>query len=161
MDINTEASAEQRLISLSIELPNVPRPIPSFVPWKRHNDLVYLAAQNCVWNGAVVYAGKVGHAIDLETGQKAARLCALNLVAALREAVDGNLDRVTSCLRVGGFVNCTPDFTSVPHVVNGASDCFHQIFGPAIAAHARTAIGVNQLPQGAAVAVDAVFAVTI
>ena len=107
----------------------------------------------------MVYKGKVGDAVDLETAQKAARICGLNLLAALREALDGDLNRVKSCLRVGGFVHCAPDFLQVPHVINGASDLFHTIFGPDIGAHARTAVGVAQLPQGAAVEVDAIFAV--
>jgi len=151
---------EARLASMNIELPNVPRPLAKFIPWKRHGDLVYLAGQCCVWNGEVLYRGKVGETIDLKTGQEAARICALNLVAALREALDNNLDRVQSCIRVGGFVQCAPDFSSVPKVIDGASDFIHELFGAEIGAHARTAVGVVQLPLGAAVAVDAVFVVT-
>jgi len=152
-------SAEGRLAALAIELPRVPKPIASFVPWRRQGELVYLAGQICEWNGEVVYRGKVGDAVDLAAGQHAARICGLNLIAALREAVAGDLDRVRACVRVGGFVNCTPDYPSVPHVVNGASDLFHQLFGATAGAHARTAVGVAMLPQGAAVEVDAIFAV--
>jgi len=155
--INT--GAEARLAALNIELPNVPRPIANFVPWRRHGDVIYLAGQVCEWNGSVVHRGKVGDAVDLATAQDAARICALNLIAALRQALDGDLDRVRACLRVGGFVNCVPDFPSVPQVINGASDLFHLLFGAEIGAHARTAVGIAQLPQGASVEVDAVFAV--
>lgn len=151
--------AEAQLAALQIELPCVPRPIANFVPWRRNGDTVYLAGQVCEWNGTVLYKGKVGETIDLATAQHAARICALNLLAALREALDGDLDRVRACLRVGGFVNCVPDFPSVPHVINGASDLFHTLFGSEIGAHARTAVGIAQLPQGASVEVDAVFAV--
>lgn len=150
---------EEQLVRLGIELPQVPRPIANFVPWQRLGDVIYLAGQTCEWNGTMVYKGKVGQAVDLETAQKAARICGLNLIAALREALDGDLNRVKSCVRVGGFVHCAPDFLQVPHVINGASDLFHSVFGPDAGAHARTAVGVAQLPQGAAVEVDAIFAV--
>jgi enamine deaminase RidA (YjgF/YER057c/UK114 family) len=150
---------EEQLRALAITLPEVPRPIAHFVPWQRDGNVVYLAGQVCEWNGEVLYKGKVGDAHDLTTAQKAARICGLNLIAALREALDGDLDRVRSCIRVGGFVHCAPDFLQVPHVVNGASDLFHEIFGPEIGAHARTAVGVAQLPQGASVEVDAIFSV--
>ena len=155
----TSPGPEEQLVRLGIELPQVPRPIANFVPWRREGDIIYLAGQTCEWNGTMLYKGKVGDAVDLETAQKAARVCALNLLAALRLALGGDLGRVRSCLRVGGFVHCAPDFLQVPHVINGASDLFHAIFGPEIGAHARTAVGVAQLPQGAAVEVDAIFAV--
>nr|WP_210187109.1 RidA family protein [Kaistia soli] len=152
-------TAERRLAELGIELPHVPKPIANFVPWRRDGALVFLAGQVCEWNGRVTHKGKVGDAVDLVAAQEAARICALNLTAALREALGGDLDRVRACVRIGGFVNCVPDFPFVPHVVNGASDFFHALFGSVIGAHARTAIGVAQLPQGASVEVDAIFAV--
>lgn len=155
----TESNAEARLAAMQIELPNVPRPLATFIPWKRHADVIYLAGQACVWNGDVVYRGKVGDALDLATGQEAARICALNLIAALRDALSGDLDRVTSCLKVNGYVQCTPDFPSVPQTINGASDFFHALFGPEIGSHPRTAVGVTQLPLNASVTVDAIFAV--
>lgn len=152
-------NVEQRLLDMNIELPKVPQPIANFIPWKRQGDIIYLSGQTCEWNGEVIYQGKVGSSIDLEQAQDAARICALNLIAALREALDNDLNRVQSCIRVGGFVHCAPDFPSVPHVINGASDLFHTLFGSKVGGHARTAIGVAQLPQGASVEVDAFFAV--
>jgi enamine deaminase RidA (YjgF/YER057c/UK114 family) len=159
MNTSTHPGAEQRLAELGVELPQVPRPIANFIPWRREGELIFLAGQVCEWNGKVVHKGKVGGDVDLETAKDAARICALNLTAALREALDNDLGRVRSCIRLGGFVNCVPDFPSVPQVVNGASDFFHDLFGRDIGAHARTAIGVAQLPQGAAVEVDAIFSV--
>lgn len=153
------SGAEQRLADLGIELPTVPRPIANFIPWRREGDVVYLAGQVCEWNGRVTHVGKVGDALDLTTAQAAARICALNLTAALREALGHDLDRVRACLRLGGFVNCVPDFPSVPQVIDGASDHFHAVFGATVGAHVRTAVGVAQLPRGAAVEVDAIFAV--
>lgn len=159
MTMMSLASAERRLAELGVELPDVPRPIANFIPWKREGALIYLAGQVCEWNGKVIHKGKVGGEVDLAAAQDAARICALNLTAALREALGHDLDRVRSCLRLGGFVNCVPDYPSVPQVINGASDFFHDLFGSEIGAHARTAVGVAQLPQGASVEVDAVFAV--
>lgn len=152
-------NVEQRLLDMIIELPEVPKPIANFIPWKRQDNIIYLSGQICEWNGEVIYQGKVGSEIELEQAQDAARICALNLIAALREALGNDLNKVQSCTRVGGYVNCAPDFLSVPHVINGASDLFHSLFGSKIGGHARTAIGVAQLPQGASVEVDAFFVV--
>jgi enamine deaminase RidA (YjgF/YER057c/UK114 family) len=153
-----ETSPEQRMIELGLSLPNVPKPIANFVPFRRDRDRIYLAGQICEWNGEVRYRGKLGVEHELEDGQEAARICALNLLAALREACGGSLNRVTACLRVGGFVNCAPDYLLVPQVINGASNVIHALFGER-GLHARTAIGVASLPQGAAVEVDAIFAI--
>ena len=148
---------ESRFRELGIALPDVPVPIANFVPFRREGSILFLAGQVCEWNGEVRYIGKVGREFDVATGQAAARVCGLNLIAALRQAL-GSLDRVRQCLRLGGFVNCDPEFKLVPQVINGASDLMHQIFG-ADGAHARTAVGVATLPRGAAVEVDAIFAV--
>ena len=104
------------------------------------------------------FVGKVGADYDLAEAQAAARVCGLNLISALRLACDGSLDRVSCCLRLGGFVNCTPHYPSIPQVINGASDLMHELFGTR-GRHARTAIGVANLPRGAAVEVDAIFAI--
>jgi enamine deaminase RidA (YjgF/YER057c/UK114 family) len=154
----TDSSPEQRMLDLGIALPNVPTPIANFVPYRRDRDRIFLAGQICEWNGEVKYRGKLGVDYALLDGQDAARICALNLLAALREACGGSLNRVTACLRVGGFVNCAPDYLHVPQVIDGASDMFHALFGEC-GRHARTAIGVASLPQGAAVEVDAIFAI--
>jgi enamine deaminase RidA (YjgF/YER057c/UK114 family) len=159
MTLSTIAgSTDRRLAELGIELPDVPTPIANFVPFRCHGELVYLAGQVCEWNGDVRFVGKVGLDYDLVQAQKAARVCGLNLIAALKLACGGSLDRVTCCLRLGGFVNCTPNFPDIPQVINGASDLMQELFG-ARGYHARTAVGVANLPRGAAVEVDAVFAI--
>lgn len=150
-------SFEDRLAALGIELPSVPTPIANFLPYRRDGNLVFLAGQVCEWNGEVRYVGRLGIDYDLADGQKAARICALNLIAALKAAGGGSLDAVAKCVRLGGFVNCHPDFRQVPQVINGASDLMLELFG-AQGAHARTAVGVASLPQGAAVEVEAIFA---
>lgn len=156
--IATKPCAERRLIELGLSLPRIPVPVANFVPFRRNGDTVFLAGQICEWNGTVAYRGKIGVDHDLATGVEAARICALNLLAALREACDGSLDRVVACMRVGGFVNCSPDYENVPQVINGASDLFCDLFGER-GSHSRTAVGVATLPRRAAVEVDAIFIV--
>jgi enamine deaminase RidA (YjgF/YER057c/UK114 family) len=105
------------------------------------------------------YLGRVGDGLTLDDGQKSARMCAVNLIAQLKEACGGDLDRVRRCVRLGGFVNCTDDFTDQPKVINGASDLMVEVFGDA-GRHARTAVGVNVLPLGLSVEVDGVFEIS-
>lgn len=150
---------EENLIRLEIELPNVPTPIANFVPWKRHGNLLFLAGQVCEWNGNVVYKGKVGVDVSIDDGVKAARICGLNLISALRQALGGSINSVQGCFRLGGFVNADPEFPKVPHIINGASDLMHDVFGPEVGSHVRTAVGVAVLPQCAAVEVDGIFIV--
>lgn len=147
---------EERLAELGLALPVPPTPIANFVPWQRAGRTVYLAGQVNEWNGTVPFVGKLGREFDVAAGQQAARLCALNLLACLKLACDGDLNRVRQCLRLGGFVNCEPDFEFAPAVVNGASDLIVALLGDA-GRHARTAVGVASLPRCAAVEVDAIF----
>jgi enamine deaminase RidA (YjgF/YER057c/UK114 family) len=155
----TEASSvDARLAALAIELPRVPVPVANFVPFRRHGNLIFLAGQVCEWNGVVRYAGRVGVDHDLAEAQAAARICALNLIAALKAGCGGTLDGVAGCLRLGGFVNCDSHFNEIPQVINGASDLINDLFGPN-GKHARTAVGVANLPRGAAVEVDGIFAI--
>ena len=147
---------EERLAELGLALPAPPRPIANFVPWRRHGTLVVLAGQICERDGAATHVGRLGEAFDVEAGVEAARVCALNLLACLKLACDGDLDRVSACLRLGGFVHCVPGWLQVPQVVNGASDLVVALFGEA-GRHARTAVGVASLPRGSAVEVEALF----
>jgi enamine deaminase RidA (YjgF/YER057c/UK114 family) len=151
-------SAARRLEASGLVLPAVPAPRGAFKPFSRSGSLIFLAGQICEWEGEVRYAGPVGEIHDLATGQAAARICALNLLASLHLALDGDLDRVVSCHRLGGFVYCTPGYPDVPKVVNGASDLMVDVFGER-GRHARTAIGVASLPAGATVEVDGIFEV--
>lgn len=147
---------EARLAELGLELPEVPRPTGLFAPFAVTGDLAFLAGQTCEWNGRMLYMGKVGLDHDVEAGYAAARICGLNLVAALRLACRGDLDRVAACVRLGGFVNCDADFPDPPKVVNGASELMLELFGD-VGRHCRTAVGVAALPGRALVEVDAVF----
>jgi enamine deaminase RidA (YjgF/YER057c/UK114 family) len=150
---------DRKLSELGLELPVRPTPIASFVPFRIVGGLVYLAGQTCEWNGTMPYTGRVGEEIDLEAGRTAAKLCALNLVAALKEACEGRLSHVARCIRVGGYVQASPGYPRVPHVIDGASELFIALWGEA-GRHARTAIGVATLPLNASVEVDAIFELT-
>ena len=145
---------EARLKELGNELPQAAAPVANYVPYTVSGSLVTVSGQICVWNGERRFVGKLGAGVSIADGQQAARLCALNILAHLQVACGGELDRVRRILRLGGFVNCTPDFTEMPQVVNGASDLMVEIFGDN-GRHARAAVGVSSLPGGVAVEVEA------
>jgi enamine deaminase RidA (YjgF/YER057c/UK114 family) len=149
---------DARLKELKIELPQAATPLANYVPTVRSGDLLFIAGQICQWNGERRFIGKLGREIKLEQGQEAARLCALNILAQAKAALAGDLDRILRCVRLGAFVNCTEDYTQQPQVANGASTLLVDVFGDA-GRHARAAIGVNALPGGVAVEVEAVFEV--
>ncbi|HWA68880.1 MAG TPA: RidA family protein [Rhizomicrobium sp.] len=147
---------ESRLKELGITLPTPPAPVASYVPFTISGNIVFISGQVPIADGAVKYVVKLGAEAGLETGQAAAQLCAINVLAQLKAACGGDLDRVTRCLKLGVFVNATPDFTQHPEVGNGASDLIAAVFGDA-GKHARAAVGVVSLPRGVAVEVDAIF----
>ena len=147
---------EARLKELGIELPAASAPVANYVPFTRCGNLVIVSGQVSVRGGKAEFVGKLGREISVAEGLQAARLCALNILAHLRAACGGDLDRVRRCLRLGGFVNCTPEFIEMPQVVNGASDLMVELFGDA-GKHARAAVGVSSLPLGVAVEVEAMF----
>ena len=149
---------DSRLKELGITLPEAPMPAANYVPFARTGNLLFIAGQIPMEGGKPQFVGKLGQTMKVEDGQKAARLCALNVIAQVRTALDGDLDKVKRCVRVGGFVNCTPDFTDQPQVINGASDVIVQIFGDA-GKHARAAVGVNELPLGVAVELEMIVEV--
>jgi enamine deaminase RidA (YjgF/YER057c/UK114 family) len=148
---------EARIAEFNLELPKPAAPAATYVPYRIHNNVVYISGQLPMWNGELKYVGKVGTDFDITQGQEAARLCGLNILAQLKQACDGDLDRVDACIRLGGFVNCPANFTDQPKVINGASELMIQVFGDK-GLHARAAVGVNALPLGVAVEVDALFA---
>jgi enamine deaminase RidA (YjgF/YER057c/UK114 family) len=147
---------EARLKELGIDLPQGSAPVANYVPFTVSGKLVVVSGQVSVRDGKPEFVGKLGREISIADGRQAARLCALNILAHLQIACGGDLDRVKRVLRLGGFVNCTADFTDMPQVVNGASDLMVEVFGDA-GRHARAAVGVNSLPLGVAVEVEAMF----
>jgi enamine deaminase RidA (YjgF/YER057c/UK114 family) len=149
---------EARLKTLQVELPQPSQPGANYVPFVRVGSLVFLTGQLSQWNGERRFVGKLGRDFGVPEGQQAARLCALNLLAHLRVAVDGDLDRVVRTVRLAGYMNSTPDFVGQSQVMNGASDLFVDVLGEA-GRHARMAVGVSALPYDVAVEVEGIFEV--
>lgn len=147
---------DEALARLGLSLPDPPTPAANYVPYVVSGNQVFVAGQIPLVAGEVRYIGKVGREFSVAEGQDAARTCALNILAHVKKACGGNLDRVVRCVRLGGFVNCLPEFTEQPQVVNGASDLMVAVFGDR-GRHARAAVGSNALPRGVAVEVEAVF----
>jgi enamine deaminase RidA (YjgF/YER057c/UK114 family) len=148
-----------RLEELGIVLPDPPRPVAAYVPFTIAGTLIFISGQVSAAPGGASFRGKLGQDLDVAQGQQAARVCALNILAQLSAALDGQLDRVQQIMKLGGFVNCIDGFTEQPQVVNGASELMVELFGDK-GRHARAAVGVNALPLGMAVEVDAVVAFT-
>jgi enamine deaminase RidA (YjgF/YER057c/UK114 family) len=149
---------DDRLTALGIELPTPSSPGANYVQFVRTGNLLFLTGQLAQWNGERRFIGKLGREFGVEKGQQAARLCALNLIAHLRVALEGDLDRVVRCVRISGYVNSLPDFVSQSQVLNGASDLFVEVFGEA-GRHTRMAVGVSALPYDVAVEVEGIFEV--
>ncbi|MBA4007235.1 MAG: hypothetical protein C0486_00435 [Erythrobacter sp.] len=143
-----------KLAELGITLPKAAAPVASYVPVVVHGGFAHVSGQLPFVDGQVV-KGRLGDDVSVEEGQAAARACGLMVVAQLEAA--GLLEQVARVVKLGAFINCTPDFTQQPEVANGASDLMEQVFGGA-GQHARAAVGVPALPRGAAVEVDAVVA---
>lgn len=151
------ARIEAQLARLGLELPQAPAAVGSYVPFVITGSLVHVSGQLPVRDGTMRHVGKLGESLAIEDGYAAARACALNLLAQVRLACGGDLDRVRRVVRLGGFVNASPAFNDAPKCVNGASDLMVELFGTEVGSHARIAVGVASLPGGAAVEVDGLF----
>lgn len=146
---------DARLAELGIDLPEASTPVANYVGFVQTGNLVFVSGQVTLKDGSPQYIGKLGDSISLEDGQAAARLCAINIIAQVKAACGGDLDRVQRVVKLGGFVNSTPDFTDQPKVVNGASDLMVEVFGDK-GRHARAAVSAGSLPLGVSVEVEAV-----
>lgn len=149
------SKAEEKLAALGLELPVAAAPVANYVGFTVSGKTVYVSGQLPFKDGKLLVTGRLGAGVTIEDGYAAGRQCGLNILAHLKAACGGDLDRVSRVLRLGGFVNSTPEFTDAPKCVNGASDLMVAVFGDA-GRHARAAVGVASLPAGAAVEVDAV-----
>lgn len=147
---------EARLAELGVALPQPSVPAANYVPWVTTGNLVFVAGQIPFADGEIRYVGKVGERYAVAEGQAAARLCGLNLLAQLKAACGGDLDRAARCVKLGVFVNAVPGFAAHPEVANGASDLMVAVFGEA-GRHARFAVGAGSLPRGVAVEADGIF----
>ena len=147
---------EENLKKLKIELPNAPDPVGAYVAYKIIGNLLYISGQLPIGKDGKIIKGKIGSNLTLEDGQKASKYCAINIIAQVKKALDGNLDKVKNCIKITGFVNSTDNFSDQPKVINPASETLSAVFGDN-GKHARAAVSTNSLPLGAAVEIDAIF----
>lgn len=152
------SAIESRLAALGITLPQPVAPVANYVPYRISGNLLIIAGQVCMGpDGKLAerHKGKLGGTVSMEGGSEAARFCAINVLAQAKAAL-GDLDRITACLRLGGFIAATPDFIALPQVMNGASNLMVEVLGEA-GKHARSTVGVPVLPLDCAVEVEGMF----
>ena len=146
---------DENIKNLGLNIPDLPKALANYVPFKIIGKTIYISGQAPVHNGELIYKGKVGSDISIEEGIEAAKLCVINIIAALKTGLEGDWDKLDSFVKLTGFVNCQDNFTDQPKIINGASDMLVEIFG-AQGRHARVAVGSNALPLGIAVEIDAI-----
>ena len=147
---------ENKLKELNIDLPHAPNPVGAYVAFKKINNLLFISGQLPISSDGKMVKGKIGKDLTLEDGQKASKLCVINILAQVKKALNGDLNKVKNCIKITGFVNSTDDFKDQPKVINPASETLSTVFG-VNGKHARAAISTNSLPLGAAVEIDAIF----
>ena len=147
-------SIKEKISSLGLSLPTAAAPVAAYVPAVKSGNLVFTAGQLPVVDGKLLKEGKVGRDLTAEDAKELAQICALNALAAITLVAD--LDQIERVVRVGGFVNCAPGFTAIPGVMNGASEFLIKVFGDMKGKHARTAVGVAELPLNAPVEVEVI-----
>ena len=146
----------EKLKQLNIEIPNAPDPVGAYVAYKKVNGFLYISGQLPINTNGKILKGKIGKDLTLEEGQKAARLCVINILAQAKKALNGDLEKIKNCVKITGFVNSVDDFHDQPKVINPASEILSTIFGDN-GKHTRAAISSNSLPLGASVEIDAIF----
>ena len=147
---------ENKLKELKINLPKAPDPVGAYVAFKKIDKLLFISGQLPIGLDVKLIKGKIGKDLTLEDGQKASRLCVINILAQVKKALGGDLNKVKNCVKITGFVNSTDDFKDQPKVINPASETLSTVFGTN-GKHTRAAISTNSLPLGAAVEIDAIF----
>ena len=156
MDEKKELVVSEKLKQLNIELPKAPAPVGAYVAFKKIGNLLYISGQLPIGPDGKITKGKIGKNLTLEDGQKASRLCVINILAQASKAMNGDLDKIKNCIKITGFVNSTDDFFDQPKVINPASETLSSVFEDK-GKHTRAAISTNSLPLGAAVEIDAIF----
>tara|TARA_B110000438_G_scaffold285565_1_gene315785 strand:+ start:953 stop:1417 length:465 start_codon:yes stop_codon:yes gene_type:complete len=147
---------DKKIEQLGIIIPSAPTPAANYIPYVISNNLVFISGQVPFENGEIKNTGKVGKEIGLSQAKLVAKICALNVISVLKDALNGDLSRMVKCVKLGIFVSCTSNFHHQPEVANGASDLIVEIFGDK-GKHARFAVGTNSLPRNVPVEIDAVF----
>ena len=146
----------EELKKLNIELPNAPDPVGAYVAFKKINNLLFISGQLPISKDGKIIKGKIGKDLTLDDGQKASKLCVINILAQAKKALNGDLDKVKNCIKITGYVNSSDDFIDQPKVINPASETLSAVFGNK-GKHTRAAVSTNSLPLGAAVEIDAIF----
>ena len=147
---------DNNIKDLDLTIPDIAIPIANYVPYKLFNKNLYISGQAPSKDGNIIFKGKVGVDISEEEGIKAAELCCINIIAALKNAINGDWERLEGFIKLGGFVNCKADFANHPKIINGASDLLVKIFGER-GKHTRFAVGSNSLPVNISVEIDALI----
>ena len=146
---------DENIKNLGLNIPDLPKALANYVPYKIVGKTMYISGQAPVQNGELIYKGKVGSDISVEDGIEAARLCVINIIAAVKTGLEGDWSKLDSFVKLTGYVNCQDTFTDQPKIINGASDMLVEIFGDQ-GRHSRVAVGSNALPLGIAVEIDAI-----
>ena len=149
-------NVEDNLKNLGIELPNAPEPVGAYAAYKETGNLIFISGQVSFKKDGELIKGKVGTDLNLEQSQEAAKICAINILAQIKAACKGDLNKVKKCIKITGFVNSKDDFIDQPKVINGASELITSVFKDG-GKHSRAAVSVNSLPLGAAVEIEAIF----
>tara|TARA_B100000401_G_C52168616_1_gene422222 strand:+ start:12 stop:476 length:465 start_codon:yes stop_codon:yes gene_type:complete len=149
---------EENIKNLGLNIPNLPKALANYVPYKVVGKTMYISGQAPLHKGELIYKGKVGSDISIEDGIEAAKLCVINIIAAVKTGLEGDWNKLDCFVKLTGFVNCQDNFTDQPKIINGASDMLVEIFGDQ-GRHARVAVGANALPLGIAVEIDAIVQV--
>ncbi len=149
-------SYDNKIKELKIVLPEAKPPVGNYVAAKISGKMLFVSGQISIDENGQLIKGKIGKDLDAEAGYKAAKRCALSIIAQVKKACDNDLSKIKSCIKLTGFVNSTDDFTEQPKVINGASDLIASVFGDS-GMHARAAVSTNSLPLGVSVEVDAIF----
>jgi enamine deaminase RidA (YjgF/YER057c/UK114 family) len=151
---------DDRLEALGIKLPQAAFPVANYVPWSISGTTLYISGQLPMENGSIAVTGHLGKDVDVPTAQRAAQLCAINILSQAKAALDGDLSRIVRISKLNGFVASTPDFVEQHLVINGASNLLANVLGDA-GKHARAAVGVASLPMNAAVEIDAILEISL
>ena len=149
-------SVEENIKKLNLIIPNAPDPVGAYVAYKKISKLLFISGQISIDAEGKLVKGKVGKDLNLQEAQNAAKLCAINIIAQAKKACNGNLEMISNCIKLSGFVNSTDDFIDQPKVINGASELISYVFGEK-GKHTRAAVSVNSLPLGVAVEIDSIF----
>ena len=145
-----------KLKELNINIPEAPSPVGAYVAFKKVSNLLFISGQLPIGLDGKMIKGKIGKDLTLEDGQKASKLCVINILAQVKKATAGDLDKIKNCIKITGFVNSVDNFTDQPKVINPASETLTAVFGDN-GKHTRAAVSTNSLPLGAAVEIDAIF----